>query len=221
MSPPRALDLYCAGGGAGRGLELAGFEVVGWDIDDMSRYYPGEFHRGDVLELEPAYVAEFDLVWSSPPCQAHSIATRKWPGRADEHLDLIPQTRELLDAAGVPYVIENVPGAPLRVDLMLCGLMVGLPLLRRHRVFELVGFQVQQPEHPRHEPNVRYITVAGHPGGSSARDGVNGFGSTAEWRAAMEIDWLPARLIAQAIPPAYSRLIGAAAIAELGLGVTS
>ena len=44
--------------------------------------------------------------------------------------------RERLLAAGVPYVIENVKGAPLLDPIVLCGTMFpGLRVLR-HRLFE-------------------------------------------------------------------------------------
>lgn len=203
----KALDLCSGGGGAAAGL-LRHFDVVeGWDINDNSKYYPGTFNQGDVTKLTAKYIKQFDFVWASPPCQRYSIATKKWSGRPEKHPDLVEPVRRLLLRSGVPFVLENVPAAPLRCDLMLCGLMVGLPKLRRHRIFEIHGFSVPQPDHPEHPAGARYVTVAGHPGGKSTRDGTNGFGSTAEWKEAMDIDFLPARLLAEAIPPAYSDYI--------------
>lgn len=60
------------------------------------------------------------------------------------HADLIPATRFLLQTAGVPYVIENVVGAPLQNAVTLCGTMFRLGAwdrgqwykLQRHRLFE-------------------------------------------------------------------------------------
>ena len=47
------------------------------------------------------------------------------------------------------FCIENVAGAPIRHDLMLCGEMFGLKVIR-HRYFEIHGFSVAQPEHIKH-----------------------------------------------------------------------
>ena len=130
----KALDLFCGGGGAALGLIAAGFEViVGIDIEDHSRSYPGMFLQGDALEA-PFDLAEFDLVWASPPCQAYSVATPKH--LRDSHPALIEATREML--AGHPLtVIENVMRSPLRPDLVLDGPMFGLDRIERRRQFEL------------------------------------------------------------------------------------
>ena len=187
------------------GLSRAGFNVIGVDIEKQP-HYPFPFLQADVLELDPEWIGSFDAVWASPPCQAHTRHAKQ-KGTAHKHPDLIAPTRELLDKIGLPYVIENVLDAPLRVDLMLCGAMFGLKVVR-HRNFEVSGFEISQPEHPPHHPE--YITVTGHPGGSSKRDGGAHFGSTEQWREAMGIDWLPASKIKEAIPPAYSEYIGKA-----------
>ena len=146
----RALDLFCRAGGVSEGLLRAGFEVVGVDILDCSKAYnrgpgnsdrherPATFIQANAMEFP---LEGFDFIWASPPCQAHTILRRINPHK--EHPDLIPATRERLAASGVPYVIENVPGAPLGGQvLMLCGSMFGLQTqdgraeLRRHRLFE-------------------------------------------------------------------------------------
>ena len=202
----RLLDLFCAGGGASTGFDRAGFEVVGIDLDDQSRYYPFAFHQGDATTVDPEWMAGFDLIWASPPCQRYTVGAARH-GTSLNHPDLIPATRVLLQSTGKPWIIENVPQAPLRADLLLCGKMFDLPLIR-HRIFEMEGFQVEAPEHPSHSGEM--FTVVGHPGGKSTRDGTRGFGSTADWRRAMGIEWLPARLMAEAIPPAYTEHIGRA-----------
>lgn len=187
------------------GLIQAGFEVVGVDIRAVAgRYYPGEFVLSDALEfLAGVQPGEFDLIWASPPCQRFSCATRV-QGDNGDHPDLIEPTRAALMGLGTPWIIENVPFAPLRPDLLLCGQMFGLPLIR-HRIFEIGGFATYQPEHPPHRG--RTYTVAGRPGGTSRRDGARGRGSTEDWKRAMGIDWLSSRMLVEAIPPAYSRFI--------------
>lgn len=200
---PLAIDLCCGGGGAAMGLHRAGFSVVGIDIEKQP-HYPFPFIQIDVKTLTPEWVGSFDFVWASPPCQAFTRNARQ-KGTAHKHENLIPPVRALLDAAGLPYVMENVPDAPLRKDLLLCGSMFDLRLVR-HRIFEVSGFVVAQPEHAEHRPD--YITVTGHAGGSSKRDGGEHFGNTAEWREAMGIDWMPGSRLVEAVPPAYSEHIG-------------
>jgi DNA (cytosine-5)-methyltransferase 1 len=160
----RALDLFCCAGGATRGLQQAGFRVTGVDIQPQPRYCGDEFHQGDALDFS---IEGFDFIWASPPCQAFT-ALRFMP-TAKEHPSLIPQTRAKLKAAGIPYCIENVEGAPLGDEsgylIMLCGTMFGLQTadgraeLRRHRLFEL-SFSI--PLRPRCQHGVTALTVTGH-----------------------------------------------------------
>lgn len=185
------------------GLHRAGFEVTGVDILPQPRY-PFPIIQANVLDLDPAFLTEFDLVLAAPPCQRYTKEAGQAGTRA-EHPDLIPATRALLAAAGVPSIIENVETAPLRRDLLLCGSMFGLRLIR-HRLFEVTGFEVEQPAHGEHRAD--YVTVTGHPGGRSKRDGALGRGLVADWREAMGIDWLPARSLALACPPDYTEYIG-------------
>ena len=77
----------------------------------------------------------FDAIHASPPCQAYTAYRRRGDGVGDGHPDLIDLVRRRLQATGKPYVIENVPGAPLRNHIQLCGTSFGLDV-RRHRWFE-------------------------------------------------------------------------------------
>ena len=62
-----------------------------------------------LVKRESSYLDGFDVIHASPPCQGYSTQTAD----RSKHQRLIPQVRERLQAAGVPYVIENVVGAPL------------------------------------------------------------------------------------------------------------
>jgi DNA (cytosine-5)-methyltransferase 1 len=102
---PRLLDLFCCAGGAGIGYSQAGFEVVGVDIR-LQRNYPLPFIQADALELDPKFIALFDIVHASPPCQAYSDLAKR-NGNADEWPRLIEPVRHMLIGLGLPYVIEN------------------------------------------------------------------------------------------------------------------
>lgn len=198
----KALDLFCCAGGAGRGLADAGFEVTGVDIEPQP-HYPFTFQQANALELDPKWIATFDLVWSSPPCQQFTAYRRrdrtKVGGRA---LNLIPQTRALLKLAGVPSIIENVPGAPLEHPVMLCGSMFGLDV-RRHRMFEC-SFDVT-PLVCRHELQQGSFPQATNRTNRRKTVEVGVYRIPLEiQRRAMGIDWMPLDRLSQAIPPAYS-----------------
>ena len=131
----RLLDLFSGAGGCARGYQNAGFYVVGVDIEPQPRYCGDEFVQADALEYLAQHGHEFDVIHAGPPCQAYcKAATSWWPER--EWPDLIPATQEALRETGKPYVIENVPGAPLRNPLLLCGTMFPPLKIVRHRLFE-------------------------------------------------------------------------------------
>jgi DNA (cytosine-5)-methyltransferase 1 len=217
---PRLLDLFCNIGGAAAGYHRAGFEVVGVDIADQPEY-PFEFHRGDAIEFLAAHGAEFDAIHASPPCQRSCTLTAGTnKALAGKYPQLIPATRAALVELGRPWVIENVAGAKLRRDVVLCGEMFGLGVIR-HRVFELGGWIAPQPVHTRHRGRVAgyrhgskfegpYVAVYGSGGGK---------GSIAQWQAAMGIDWTANRRnLAEAIPPAYTAYLGTHLLGHLGVG---
>lgn len=204
----RILDLFSKAGGCSKGYADAGFDVVGVDIEPQPRY-PFEFHQGDALAYLIAYGDEFDAFAASPPCQAHSLAQRI-QGR--EHHDYIEEVRGLFESFGKPYVIENVPGAPLRGPVTLCGAM--FPQLRtyRHRLFES-NLPLTVPAHPEH---VAPTTKMGRP----PRDGefmhvVGNFSGVAAAKAAMGIDWMTRDELREAIPPAFTEYLGRQVMAHL------
>lgn len=191
------------------GYHRAGFDVVGVDIAPMLRY-PFEFHQGDARDYLAEHWREFDAIHASPPCQRFSAMSACRPGLADEYPDLIAATRGLLDLTRLPYVLENVPGSPLRPDVVLCGHMFGLKLYR-HRVFES-NAPIWQPEHPEHvTPGGRaghwqpgqIISVSGH------------CSPIALARGAMGIDWMNRAELAESIPPAYTLHIGRQLLAHV------
>ena len=188
MSRPRLLDLFCGAGGAAMGYHRAGFEVVGVDIAPQKRY-PFEFHQGDALEFIAAHGHEFDAIHASPPCQAYANVTR-WTGRQSDHPDLAGPTRGALDATGLPWVIENVVGAPIRPDIVLCGTQFRIPIIR-HRWFELSFPYFGLMPACRHLGALPFI----HKGERAYAD-------------AMGCDWMTNREARQAIPPAFTEHVG-------------
>ena len=202
------------------GYHRAGFDVVGVDIAHQKNY-PFEFHRGDALEFAVKHGREFDAIHASPPCQAYT-SMRSMPNTRKDRPDLVGPTRDLLVASGKPFVIENVPGSPLRSASLLCGTQFGLGVdefeLRRHRWFECSFLLLTTPcRHSRRTLAVygnhggrRRVTanIYGHSGGSSKRDYRTPRVSAAQGKAAMGIDWMTWAELAQAIPPAYTEFVG-------------
>jgi DNA (cytosine-5)-methyltransferase 1 len=217
VSRPRLADLFCCGDGAARGYQLAGFHVVGVDIEPRPDYAGDEFVQADALDFD---LSGFDAAHASPPCQAHvqwNNLNRVRRGSAPEHLDLIPPTRAKLLASGLPYVIENVVGAPLLSPVLLCGSMFGLAV-RRHRLFESNVMLLRSTcQHTGDELAV-YGKLDGRRVWTRA-DGseVRVAKTLAEAQAAMGIDWLGWDELREAIPPAYTHHIGERLISHLAV----
>jgi DNA (cytosine-5)-methyltransferase 1 len=201
MTRPRLLDLFCGAGGAAMGYHRAGFDVVGVDINPQP-HYPFEFHQGDAMTWP---LDGFDAIHASPPCQAYSQASLSQRNAGKQYPDLVDATRQRLLDAGLPYVIENVPGAPIRPDFVLCGCQVGLEL-RRIRWFEVNW--PHSPFVPSHNHTGPVLSVVGHGTPSWVRKQLGYNPSIADYRAAMGIDWMTRDELSQAIPPAYTQFIG-------------
>lgn len=222
----RVLDLYCCAGGAAAGYLWSGAETVdGVDIVQRKPRYAGTgFRRRDVIGLLQGWVRigwtpPYDLIHASPPCQAGCTltnGTNRASGWGGEHPQLVPQTRELLQAIGLPYVIEQPAGhgGLIRTDVRLCMDMFPIgspPWVQRHRDFEISGFVVPQPKHLKHRGYVRgmrhgvmrdgpYVAAYGNGGGKA---------TIAEMQHALQIDWTSEREeLTEAIPPAYTKYIG-------------
>jgi len=200
---PVLLDLFCGAGGAGMGYHRAGFEVVGVDIAHQ-RNYPFEFWQMDVMEWLPR--AAWDraaAIHASPPCQRHSRMGGCRPGLREEYPDLIGAMREFLINTGLPYVIENVTGAPLKDPIKLCGTMFGYELYR-HRLFES-NVDLTVPPHPRH---VKPVSAAGHWEPGTVMSVAGNIAPISLAREVMDIDWCNRAELVQAIPPYYTEFIG-------------
>jgi len=192
MDKPQLLDLFCGAGGASMGYYRAGFEVEGVDIKPQP-HYPFKFYQADALEFP---LEGYDAYHASPPCQKFSVMQQIHHNQS-KHPDLIDHIRQLLIKTGKPYVIENVPKAPIRTDLMLCGTMFGLKM-PRHRIFEsnvpLPWLTLSCNHTDVYDP---------YHGGEMARN------EKVKLAKAMRIDWYMTRPeVREAIPPAYTEYIG-------------
>ena len=204
---PRVLDLYCGAGGASLGYHLAGFDVLGVDINPQKNY-PFSFLQMDALDFRN--FDEFDLIHASPPCQAHSNLRFIEHNKQFTYPDLIPQTRELLKNSGKPYVIENLPTSPLENTILLCGSMFnlndGVFEIRRHRHFESSFTLPQLNDRCGHYVS---LSVTGY--SPYYRDPYLKKGVTVPKFVAsrlMGITHATYIELAQMIPPAYTRWIG-------------
>jgi DNA (cytosine-5)-methyltransferase 1 len=239
MSHPwRLLDLFCGGFGAGHGYGLAGWAVTGVDFVQRQDVPAGvEFIKADCVDVlkDLDFMRSFDAIHASPPCKVHTrlghlVASQ---GKQPIHGDLVGTTRAALDLAGVPYIMENVEGAPMRPDVLLCGSMfpdlsivddTGRRWLKRHRMFEFggwgdLGWGIQPepcctcqsgcnaPMCAHRRAGVRAIGVYG-----SKSDAIPEGGETVrsleDGRALMGMPWASWASLTQAIPPAYTKYLG-------------
>lgn len=210
MGKLRILDLFSGAGGAGHGYHMAGFDVVGVDIDPQPNY-PFEFHQ-DALKYLLEHHEEFDAFHASPPCQAFTNAQKI---QKNNHPDFVSATRAAFQLIGKPWVIENVPGSPLRDPVVLCGAMFGLTTYR-HRLFETFPNnwgRWRAPEHPEHIAKTTKMGRAPKPG--EFMHVVGNFSGVAQARVAMGIDWMTRDELRESIPPAYTEFIGRHMLAQL------
>ncbi len=203
------------------GYHCAGFDVIGVDIDVQDNY-PFEIVRGDALAIIgnlDCWFPDAVAVHASPPCQAYSTTASL---HTNEYPALIAPVRELLQATGLPYVIENVAGArrEMRDPITLCGSSFGLGV-RRHRLFEVHGFEVGMvPPCAHHlQPEPVDVTGTGASRTGARLDGKGGNSrkprNLAHAREVMGIDWMTRPELSEAIPPAYTEWIGARLMAAV------
>ena len=217
----KCLDLFCGGGGCAKGYHDAGFELTGVDI--VKRNYPYEFIQADVmyiLECEE-FVREFDFIHASPPCQAYSklknLSNNKeaW---ADRHPELIDPVREKLkyynEKYGIPYVIENVVGAPLNNPIKLCGSQFPNMFTQRPRLFES-NIKLNEPNIPVTNMGTRKLNTISPTGavsicGSQPLKGLTEEQTRLYYAIAIggECSWMTLEELTQCVPPCYTKFIG-------------
>lgn len=214
---PRLLDLFCGAGGTAVGYHRAGFDVVGVDINPQP-HYPFEFHQDDALKYLLEHWREFDAYHASPPCQAFTKAQKI---QGNDHPDYITAIHEAFNViwfrarcgnpGPIEYVIENVPGSPLRSPIELCGAMFSLGTYR-HRLFE-TSFYAQPPRHLEHTKPTAKMGRPPKPG--EFMHVVGNFSGVAQAREAMGIHWMTRDELSESVPPAYTEHIGRQLLAAL------
>jgi DNA (cytosine-5)-methyltransferase 1 len=135
---------------------------------------------------------------------------------------LIDVMRERLVNSGLPWVIENVPGAPMLTQpglfkvhgVVLCGTHFGLKVYR-HRIFE--------SSVPIPQPTCSHRESAMNPHNQAGRDRMYaelGRGDPEKpWRQEMGVEWMNKYEGREAIPPAYTEHIGRALLASMAVTV--
>lgn len=226
---PRLLDLYACGGGAGEGYRQAGFDVLGVDIASHPRN-PHPMIVTDVLGLPLEFLRMFDAIHASPPCQFGTELNSD----KSRHLNLIPQTRALLEASGVPYVIENVRNVrPHLVNpVSLFGTMFDCHMvdslgrrfdLSRERLFEtnwgLIAPADPGARHPVANVYGSHLRVRSgefRTGKGTGRSvDLPGENRAALARQLMGMPWATMHELSEAVPPAYTREVGRQLLAHL------
>lgn len=205
------------------GYHRSGFDVIGFDVLVQPRY-PFSFAQADAIEvLEQLLVyGSYEgipapaAIHASMPCQRWSTQTKQHgPEVVASHPDLIGPVRELLQAWGGVWVMENIPAAPLRRAVLVCGAALGLThdgyWLKRHRHFEFSSLLSRGTGCGCH-PGMRFLDVTG--GGPTTRPRLDGGGGrphkgTAEQvRSIMGMPWATKGGCNEAIPPAYTEFVG-------------
>lgn len=243
---PRGLDVCCCEGGVSKGYADAGADMYGIDLfeDYSQKRYPYPSYKGDAVvalkilllggwlpfthkngTVEWLQLKDFSFLHGSPPCQRWSITNHN--GR--DYPDLIVPLRNLFVTSGLPYVIENVVGAPLNNPIELCGCMFGLSAidddgiklhLQRTRLFES-NVPLDQPAHDHSD----HEWVGGCYGGARrdkyeakyVRKGGYVPPNKAVVEAYMGIDWMTWKGLYQSIPPAYTEHIGRQLLSHLDI----
>jgi DNA (cytosine-5)-methyltransferase 1 len=211
----RVADFGCGAGISSDGYAGAGFRVTGFDNDPkVADYYPYEFVLADMRDITPEYLAaNFDLGHLGAPCQRWSKMCSCRPELRAKYPDLITPVRPVLQASGLPYVIENVEGSPLVDPVWLCGFMFGKELYR-HRGFETGNGLVLPPLH--HPPHVKRASKAGHWEEGTVMSIAGHVAPIAMARDLMGMTrYVPREQLTEAAPAYYTAYVAAHAMAHL------
>lgn len=210
----KLLDLFSGAGGAARGYQLAGFEVTGVDLVAQPRYAGDHFVQADALEYLAGSTG-FDAIHASPPCRDHSPLSGPIGKKGTGHL--LADTRAMLAAQPLPYVIENVEGADMPGSIVLCGTEFGLrsgaKWLKRHRRFESNVFLMGAggcscPGRSRPVGVYGDLAKNDRPVRHSQRGDVIVRAGVQTARDLLGCPWMEARELSQAIPPMYTFFVG-------------
>jgi DNA (cytosine-5)-methyltransferase 1 len=217
----KLLDLCCKAGGCSMGYFQAaqdlGFEIeiTGVDIEEQPNY-PFKFIKADAVEYLKNNWKNYTHLHASPPCQPFTQSTKQFRNKGKCYNNILTEVRELMYKTNLPGVIENVPSAPIRPDIVLRGDLFGLKVIRK-RHFELVNWFCLNPFLNKIKGSVRngdYVSVFGKEGLKGQKN--NPFPCKFRkhtiketWAYAMGIDWMiKGNELAEGIPPAYTRYIG-------------
>ena len=215
----KLLDLCCKAGGCSMGYYQAAIEIgvdieiTGIDIEPQPNY-PFNFIQYDAVEYIKKYGKYYTHIHASPPCQKYSKSTSMFRKNGKEYTDILNELRIEMLKQNKPGVIENVPEAPIRPDIVLYGYMFGLRLVRK-RHFELINWFMMQ-----HIPNEKIgsvkngdlIQVVGKgqlkvSGGKRFKYAKQNVLET--WKHEMKCGWMKTNNeLSEAIPPAYTKYIG-------------
>lgn len=95
----RIAVLFDGGGLARLGLEQAGHDCIGYEIDPVKHYLSSFVGSGRVVCLDVTKYSfnQFDAVWASPPCQRRSIAKGSFDNVLSPfgQVDLVPWSLSL------------------------------------------------------------------------------------------------------------------------------
>lgn len=225
----RLLELCACEGGATAGYQREGWQVTAVDIDAAALgRNPGDVKvKADALEYLAELGHTFDAIHASFPCQRWT-ANGANPA-ASKYPDLITPGRELLDATGRPWVMENVPKAPLRRDLVLCGRQFNLTALdddgmtlhlKRHRVFES-NVPLAAPIPCTHPRGIQWAGVYGgaRRDKAEARNVRHGGYVPPSAKVQSEllggVPWMTEKGRRECIPPLYARWVSRSLMAAL------